>query len=114
LHSNEAQPDPGFDTDVANGIEDTSSYSESDDEEEEIEVSLGKVNLNEAGQSEKEAKPKVKRERDVSRVFHLHFTLVICYLSCKILRIPVLIKDLVEYVNPYPAAFPYHAHLSLA
>lgn len=35
---------------------------------------------------------------DLSKTFHAHFTLVICYLACLQLRIPVFMHDILELV----------------
>lgn len=35
---------------------------------------------------------------DLSKTFHAHFTLVVCYLACLSMRVPVLMQDILESV----------------
>lgn len=46
---------------------------------------------------------KPRKPFDPSRRLQMHYTLVICYLACLTLRLPVLMRDLLEYV-----AEPHH------
>lgn len=95
LQHSEALPDPPDPESLPPPL--TESESDYTSDEENLEAYMEKVKLDDQVTRPPE-KPKLLRAHDLKRTFHLSFTLVICYLSCATLRIPVFWADLIRSV----------------
>ena len=89
----DALPDPPDPESLPPPLTETESDYSSDDDN--LEAHMEKVKLDDQVNRPPE-KPKLIRARDIKRTFQLSFTLVICYLSCATLRIPIFYADLIR------------------